>query len=145
MKEINVVIADELVEVAKRIKNVVENISEIKVVKIVTNENVLYSELVKTRTDILFLDASIKNGRQVVEKIIDKNKNSTPYLIYTDTEPTKPSNKPLSNIEVGALIKPYYDEDIIKMVERCKYKDYPIMISSDINKKILKLLKFNKI
>ena len=122
MKEINVVIADELVEVAERIKNVVEKISEVKTIRIITNEDDLYNELIETKADILFLDASIKNGRQVIERVIDENKNNTPYLIYTDTEPTRPtSNNTFSEMEMGALIKPYNDEEIVKIVKRCLF------------------------
>ena len=54
MKEINVVIADELVEVAERIKNVLDNISKIKNIKVVTNADNLYNELIKNKTDIFF-------------------------------------------------------------------------------------------
>lgn len=122
MKEINVVIADELVEVAERIKNVVEKISEVKTIRIITNEDDLYNELIETKADILFLDASIKNGRQVIERVIEENKNNTPYLIYTDTEPTQPtSNNTFSEMEIGALIKPYNDEEIVKIVKRCLF------------------------
>ena len=122
MKEINVVIADELVEVAERIKNVVEKISEVKAIRIITNEDDLYNELIETKADILFLDASIKNGRQIIERVIDENKNNTPYLIYTDTEPTRPtSNNTFSKMEMGALIKPYNDEEIVKIVKRCLF------------------------
>lgn len=145
MEKIKVLVADEFVDVADRIKNVIKEMNEIEAIKVVTNEDELYKELMNIQPNILFLDSSIENGKQIIVKIINQNLSKVPYLIYTDTEPTQPSNKPLSNIEVGALIKPYYDEDIMKMVERCKYKDYPIMISSDINKKILKLIKFNKI
>lgn len=122
MKEINVVIADELVEVAETIKNVVEKISEVKAIRITTNEDDLYNELIETKADILFLDASIKNGRQVIERVIDENKNNIPYLIYTDTEPTPPtSNNTFSKMEMGALIKPYSDEEIVKIVKRCLF------------------------
>lgn len=122
MKEINVVIADELVEVAERIKNVVEKISEVKAIRIITNEYDLYNELIETKADILFLDASIKNGRQVIERVIEENKNNTPYLIYTDTEPTQPtSNNTFSEMEIGALIKPYNDEEIVKIVKKCLF------------------------
>lgn len=118
MKEINGVIADELVEVAERIKNVLKKISETKTIKIVTNEDDLYRELMNTKTDILFLDVSIKNGTQVIERIINEKKENTPYLIYTDTEPTKPTNtNTFSNMEIGALIKPYNEQEIVKMVE----------------------------
>lgn|GEM_PF-5225912 len=118
MKEINGVIADELVEVAERIKNVLKKISEIKTIKIVTNEDDLYRELMNTKTDILFLDVSIKNGTQVIERIINEKKENTPYLIYTDTEPTKPTNtNTFSNMKIGALIKPYNEQEIVKMVE----------------------------
>lgn len=135
MEEIKVLVADEIVEVADRMKNTLNKMDEIEAIKVVTNEEELYKELMNMQPNILFLDSSIKNGKQIIEKIINEKIVNVPYLIYTDTEPTQPSNKPLSNIEVGALIKPYYDEDVIKMVERCKYKDYPIMISSDINRK----------
>lgn len=74
MEEINVVIADELVEVAEGIKNVLEKISEISAIKIIINEDDLYRELMNTKIDILFLDASIKNGRQVIERIINEKK-----------------------------------------------------------------------
>jgi len=122
VKEINVVIADELVEVAERIKNVVEKISKVKTIRIITNEDDLYNELIETKADILFLDASIKNGRQVIERVIEENKNNTPYLIYTDTEPTQPtSNNTFSEMEIGALIKPYNDEEIVKIVKRCLF------------------------
>lgn len=122
MKEINVVIADELLEVAERIKNVVEKISEVKTIRIVTNEDDLYNELIENKADLLFLDASIKNGRQVIERVIDENKNNTPYLIYTDTEPTRPtSNNTFSEMEMGALLKPYNDDEIVKIVKRCLF------------------------
>lgn len=122
MEQINIVIADEIVEVAERIKNVVEKISEVKAIIIVTNEDDLYNELIETKADILFLDASIKNGRQVIERVIDENKNNIPYLIYTDTEPTRPtSNNTFSKMEMGALIKPYNDEEIVKIVKRCLF------------------------
>ena len=74
MEEINVVIADELVEVAEGIKNVLEKISEISAIKIIINEDDLYRELMNTKIDILFLDASIKNGRQVIQRIINEKK-----------------------------------------------------------------------
>lgn len=122
MKEINVVIADELLEVAERIKNVVEKISEVKTIRIVTNEDDLYNELIENKADLLFLDASIKNGRQVIERVVDENKNNTPYLIYTDTEPTRPtSNNTFSEMEMGALLKPYNDDEIVKIVKRCLF------------------------
>lgn len=124
MKEVNVVIADELVEVAEKIKNVLENMSEIRAIKIVTNEDNLYNELMKTKTDILFLDASIKDGKQVVKRIFNENKNRIPYLVYTDTEPTQPTdNNTFSNVEIGALIKPYIDEEIVKIVKKCLFKN----------------------
>ena len=85
MKEINVVIADELLEVAERIKNVLDNISKIKNIRIVTNAEDLYNELIKNKIEILFLDARVKCGIHVVEKIIAEKRNNIPYLIYTGT------------------------------------------------------------
>lgn len=118
MEEINVVIADKLVEVAERIKNVLDNVSKIKNIKVVTNTDDLYNELIKNKTDILFLDASVKYGIQVIEKMIDEKRNNIPYLIYTNTEPTQPtSNNTFSNMEIGALIKPYNEQEIVKIVE----------------------------
>lgn len=109
MKEINVVIVDELV--AQRIKNVLNNISKINNIKVVTNVDDLYNELIKDKTDILFLDASVKYGIQVIEKMIDEKRNNIPYLIYTNTEPTQPtSNNTFFNMEIGALIKPYNEQ-----------------------------------
>ena len=108
--------------VAERIKNVVKKISEVKAIRIITNEDDLYDELIETKADILFLDASIKNGRQIIERVIDENKNNTPYLIYTDTEPTRPtSNNTFSKMEIGALIKLYNDEEIVKIVKKCLF------------------------
>lgn len=122
MKKINVVIADELVEVAERIKNVLEDISKIKAIKIVTNEDDLYSELMKTKADILFLDSGIKDGMKVVERVIEEKDCYAPYLVYTDTEPTQPTtNNTFSEMEMGALLKPYNDDEIVKIVKRCLF------------------------
>ena len=50
--------------------------------------------------------------------MITEKTNNIPYLIFTDTEPTQPtSNNTFSNMEIGALIKPYSEQEIVKVIE----------------------------
>lgn len=143
MKKIKVLVADEIFEVADRIKNFLKEMNEIEDIKIVTNEEDLYKELINMQPDILFLDLSIETGKQIIENAICEKLINLPYLVYTDTEPVQPSKVDISNIQINALIKPYYNEEIERILER--YKEFSTIVGTDINKKILKLMNFYKI
>lgn len=137
MKQIRTIIIDDEPLARKRIIDLLQNESQIKIVGEARNGNEAILEIKKKTPDLIFLDIQMPdmNGFQVIQKIEPNDVNIVIFVTAFDQY----ALKAFEIHAMGYLLKPFDDERFFKIIELAK-SHIKMKLNSELNNKLLNLI-----
>lgn len=134
MDKIKVLIADDIQEIAKRIKAIIETNEKVEVIGIANDGQEEYEKILELNPDLVFTDNKMPklNGIDVIEKIRNEytEQIKTDFVIITSDRSGDLYSK-LCKLSIYSIVnKPFEDNKIMQIIE-----EYIIEKEKNIEKK----------
>lgn len=134
MEKVKILIADDIQEIAKRIKAIIEKNEKVEVIGIANDGQEEYEQILELNPDLVFTDNKMPklNGIDVIEKIRNEytEQIKTDFVIITSDRSGDLYSK-LCKLRIYSIVnKPFEDVKIIQIIE-----EYIIEKEKQIEKK----------
>lgn len=121
MDKIKILIADDIVEIAERLKVIIEKNENIEIVGIANNGQEEYEKILELQPDLIFTDNKMPelNGIDVIEKIRNEHpeQDKTDFVIISSETNTELYSR-LVKLNIFSIVrKPFEDSKILQIIE----------------------------
>lgn len=121
MGKIKVLIADDILEIAKRIESIIEKNENIEIIGIARDGQEEYEKILELQPELVFTDNKMPklNGIDMIEKIRNEHpeQNNTDFVIISSEINSELYSRTCKLNVLSIVNKPFEDDKIIQIIE----------------------------
>ena len=121
MGKVKVLIADDILEIAKRIESIIEKNENIEIIGIARDGQEEYEKILELQPELVFTDNKMPklNGIDMIEKIRNEHpeQNNTDFVIISSEINSELYSRTCKLNVLSIVNKPFEDDKIIQIIE----------------------------